>query len=409
VENKENLLKVLEDTYGVSITPVADTEKYDSYKKISKDDFAKVNACFHDVPFFIKSITDAIYYTGTYKVVYDKGLGVLQRSAKDPTLFRGNVVVPGTNNNIIGQALLQELKPSEFRTLSNIVTASFTVASIATNQYFLARIDNKLESVEEKVNEILNFLEIDKESQLWADGEFLKEVRDNAQYILDSETYCQATLINIQAIRRTALANIKLYYEQLQSIKPKEKDQNNKIKEITEKLKKYKGYLPKFWYSVYLYQVAYYLEVYLSNITDSAFLLKVISEMKKIITMYQEGYNVISGLVNKYIAEVKALKVNDLPAKVIKDIGEIANSPMNSLISKGVVFLLDKGADGLENHEKTKKSAMKQKINDELESVNKPYSDLEPFKFQIEAINNINSTYNKRLEIIVTSNEAYIK
>jgi hypothetical protein len=409
MDNKDNLLKVLVDKYGVSIAPVEDSEKYDSYKKISDDDFAKINACFQNVPFVLKSINDANCYSGTYKVVYDKGLGGLQRSAKDPTLFRANVVAPGTNNDITGQALLQELNPSEIMTLSNIAKASFTAASIATNQYFLARIDNKLESVEKKVNEIQRFLEIDKESQLWADGEFLKEVRDNAQYILNNETYSQATLINVQSIRRTALANIKLYYEQLQNFKST-LNQNDNSKETTEKLNKYKVYLPNYWYSVYLYELAYYLEVYLSNITDSSFLQKVILEMEKIVSMYQEGYDVIRVLFNKYIDEVKALKANDGPTKFVKNAaGEIVNSPESSLIFKGVGILIGMSAHGLEKLEKTKKNAKKQEIIDELELEIKPFSDLEPLKFQIEAINNIDTAYNKRLELIVTSNEAYIR
>ncbi|MEK3980627.1 hypothetical protein MKY37_16495 [Psychrobacillus sp. FSL K6-2836] len=408
MENTDSLLKVLDDKLGISITPVEDNQKYDRYNKINNDDFAKINACFQNVPFFLKSVNDANYYSGTYKVVYDKGLGVLQRSAKDPTLFRGNIVAPGKNNDITGQALLQELNKSDFMTLSNIVTATFTVASIATSQYFLARIDNRLESIEKKVIEIQRYLEIDKESQLWADGEFLKEVRDNAQYILNNETYSQATLINVQSIRRTALANIKLYYEQLQNLKST-LNQNDNSKETTEKLNKYKNYLPKYWYSIYLYQTAYYLEINLSNITDSSFLHKVISEMKKNVNMYQEAYDVIKGLINKYINEVKALKANDVPAKVMKNVGEIVNSPVSSPLFKGVGFLLDIGADGLEKHEKTKKKAKKQEIIDELELVIKPYSDLEPLKFQIELINNIDTAYNKRLELIVTSNEAYIK
>jgi hypothetical protein len=411
MDNKDNLLNVLDDKYGISITPVEDTEKFDSYKKISNDDFAKINACFQNVPFILKSINDANFYSGTYKVVYDKGLGVLQRSAKDPTLFRANVVAPGTNNNITGQALLQELNPSEITTLNNIAMASFTVASIATNQYFLARIDNKLESVEKKVNEIQRFLEIDKESQLWADGDFLKEVRDNAQYILINETYSQATIINVQSIRRAALANIKLFYELLLDLKSTlNQTQTDNSKKVKEKIDKYKGHLPKYWYSVYLYEMAYYLEVYLSNITDSSFLQKVISEMEKIVNMYQEGYDVIKGAIHKYIDEVKALKANDGPTKLIKSVGEeFVNSPASNTPLKVAGIILNSSANGLEKLEKTIKNAKKKEIIDELESAIKPYSDLKPLKFQIEAINNIDIAYNKRLELIVTSNQAYIK
>lgn len=404
MDNKDNLLKELKDKYGVSVVPVEDSEKNDKYKKISDDDFAKLNAYFQNVPYYLKSINDANYYSGTYKAVYDKGLGVLQKSAKDPSFFRGNIVAPGTNNEITGQALFQEVHP-EIRSLSNIMMSSFTVASIATNQYFLARIDNKLESIENKVNEIKQLLEIEKESQLWADGEFLKEVSNNVQYILNNEAYRQATLINVQSIRKTALANIKLFSKQLEKSKPK-LDPADYFEVAKEKLNKYKDYLPKYWYSVYLYELAYSLEVYLSNITDSFFLKKVISEMEKIITMYQEGYDVIRDLINQYIEEGKPFKANGKSGKVTKNIGEFfTGSISNPLLRETTDSLLDV----LNEREKNKKDAKKQVIIDELESEIKPFSDLEPLKLQIEAVNTIDAVYNKRLELIVTSTEAYIK
>lgn len=410
VENEYNLFKVLKDKYGVSVVSIEDAEKLDSYKKISDDDFAKINACFQSIPLYLKSINDANYYSGTYKVIYDKGLGVLQTAAKDPNLFRGNVVTPGTNNNITGQALFQKVHP-EVKTLSNIVTASFTVASIATSQYFLARIDNKLASVEKKVNEIKQLLENEKESQLWADGEFLKEVIDNVQYILDNEIYRQATLINVQSIRKTALANIKLFSKQLEILKPElELKPNDNVKVTKEKLNKYKEYLPKYWYSVYLYGFAYALEVLLSNITDSFFLNKVILEIEKMITMYKEGYDVISALINQYIDEVETLKANGRPAKYTKNIGEFFTSSINNPLYREVKdTLLDVGVKRLEEHEKNKKNAMKQEIIDDLKSVITPFSDLEPLKLQIKAINNIDTIYNNRVELIVTGNEAFIK
>ena len=132
--------------------------------------------------------------------------------------------------------------------------SSFSIAAVVTNQYYLTKINNKLDAIEKKVNEILRFLEINKESQLWADGEFLKETSNNIQFIIEDDSYRQATLTSIQSIRRSSLANIKLYYEQLFDLK-KLLDLKDNDKKATENLDKYKGYLPKFWYSVYLYEV----------------------------------------------------------------------------------------------------------------------------------------------------------
>lgn len=131
--------------------------------------------------------------------------------------------------------------------------------------------------------------------------------------------------------------------------------------------------------------------------------------MENIITIYQEGYEVISNLVNQYTDEVKTLKANGRSAKYTKIVGEFFTSTISNPLSREVTdSLLDAGVDRLEKREKNKKNAMKHEIMDDLESVITPFSDLEPLKLQIEAINNIDTIYNNRIELIVTSNEAYI-
>lgn len=406
---------ILNNQYGMTINPVNEDEDYNGFKKVSDNDFARLNACFRDVPQMLKSIYDSQYYADSYKVIYEKGLGVLQKSAKDPNLYRANVVTPGTNNGIVGQALLQKMEPNEIMEVSNLLMSAFSVAAVATNQYYLARIDSKLEAVEKKVDEIKRFLEIDKESQLWADGEFLKEIRNSIQFIVDDDLYRQATLTNIQSIRRTALSNIKLYYEQLFELKAY-LDVKDNDKETKANLEKYKGYLPKFWYSVYIFEMAYYLEAYLSKITDEEFLEGIANEMRSIVSMFSEGYSSIDSEINKYIEEVKALKANEVPAKMMKEIGrflEVAQIPaFNPLLAcgaKGIGVVLDAGGDRLEKLEKTKKKTKKEDVINSLKSVIAPYSDIEPLNFQIEAVKTMNSIYNKKVEVIVADNEAYIK
>lgn len=414
MDTNRNELVLLNEQYGMSIQPVTQ-DNFKGYKKVSDSDFAKLNACFRDVLQILKNINDTRYYSGSYKVIYDKGLGVLQKSAKDPYLFRANIVAQGTNNDITGQALLQELPPNELMKVSNLMMSAFSVAAVATNQYYLAQIDNKLEAIEKKVDEIKRFLEIDKESQLWADGEFLKEMQNNIECIINDDTYRQATLTNVQSIRRTVLSNIKLYYEQLFELKEL-LDIKDNDKETTANIDKYKGYLPKFWYSVYLYEMSYYVEAYLSKITDESFLKQIVIEMKKIVGLFNEGYHVINQEIEKYINAVKALKANEVPAKMMKGVGkvlEITRIPMvNPLLSygaKGIGAVLDLGGDCLEKYENSKKKAKKQDVVKGLETVIKPYSDLEPLNFQIDAVENMNIVYNRKLEVVLTEETAYIK
>lgn len=414
MDTNKNELELLKEQYGMSILPV-EQEEFKGYINVNVCDFVKLNACFRDVPQMLKTMNDARFYSGSYKVIYEKGLGVLQKSAKDPNLFRANIVTQGTNNDITGQALLQKLNPNELMNVSNLIMTAFSIAAVATNQYYLARIENKLEAIEKKVDEIKRFLEIDKESQLWADGEFLNETRNNIEFIISDDTYRQATLTNIQSIRRTALSNIKLYYEQLFELKEL-LDIKDNDKETTTNIDKYKGYLPKFWYSVYLYEMSYYIEAYLSKITDEMFFKQIVNEMKKIVGMFNEGYDVISNEIEQYINAVKGLKANEVPAKMMKSVGKVLEitriptiNPLLSYGAKGLGAVLDLGGDYLEKYEKTKKKAKKQDVVEGLESVIKPYSDLKPLNFQIDAVENMNSIYNRKLEVIVTEETAYIK
>ena len=69
--------------YGVEIIPAEGISK-EEYKKIdiNSDAFARINACFlRRMPHIAKEIYDNKIIGETYRVVYDRGLGVLQKAA----------------------------------------------------------------------------------------------------------------------------------------------------------------------------------------------------------------------------------------------------------------------------------------------------------------------------------------
>lgn len=412
--NQRDIIELVDENKGIIIAPAKTSEDMSDYIKLPKDSFSKINSAFQGIPHALKSIYDMNQFSGCYRVVYDKGLGTLQRSAQDPALFRANIVTPGANNDIKGQALLQEINPSAATSLSTIALSAFTLASIATNQYFLARIDSKLEALESRVAEVLQFLELEKGSQLWADGEFLKSIQNNLEYVLEDDRYCQATLTTVQKIRNSSLANIKFYHEQLNGLK-EILNKKDKDKDFEEKLGKYQSSLPKFWYSVFLYEQAYFLEVNMMQTKNKVLLINIAEDMFQKIQMFAEGYSIISTEINKYIDEVKALSPNTLPSKLIKASGkffEYAVLPANPALffgAKGLGIALEKGGDALESKEVANKAARKQDIIDCLEASIQPFADLEPFKVPFDAVKNINNVYNNRLEIIVDENNAYIK
>ena len=415
--NESNIaLDLMDRKYGVRIEQIENGESHEEYDKISKEDFSRINACFSDMPYILKELYDSKYYEESFKVIYDKGLGTLQKSAKTPGAYRANIVEKGTNNHFTGQAELMKLEPDTIMQINTIVSSAFTVASIATNQYYLKDIDEKFKCIEKTVNEIKQFLEKDKESQIWADGEFLEETRGILGVIIEDDTYRQSTITTLQLIRRTSLSHIKLYYEQLKELKDM-LDIKDKDKAASENMVRYRDYLPKLWYSVYIYELAYSMEAYLSKCTDKVYFDKVIHSQRKVMSMYEDIYNILDHEVEMYIDNVKALKANEVPAKILKSAGKFLETfyiPMNPLFlfgAKGLGVIFDKGADHIDAEEKQKKQIKKQEFIDMLQSAIQPYSDTEPFELQIQSVKQFDALYNKKIELIVDNKmgAAYIK
>ena len=129
---------------GLFFEKLQEKKDYSDYIHIPKEYVEYLNTLLQGVPDLVLNDQSDIY-----KVIYDKSKGVLQRTA-DKKGFRGNVVkADGDNNGIVDQVVLQNADKAP-----QIVNGVFTVMSVATGQYFLAEINNNLESIEISVNNI---------------------------------------------------------------------------------------------------------------------------------------------------------------------------------------------------------------------------------------------------------------
>ena len=412
----DSVAKLMEEDFGVKVDVIDKDYSYKGYEKISGSDFAKINACFRIVPDLVKNVAVAKTFEETYRVMFDRGLGDLQRAAVGNGLYRANVVAPGTNNHITGQALLQELNPQELMKVSNVISNTFAIASIVTSQYYLKDIDSKLEKIEKQIDAIRIFLEKDKESQLWANGEILKDIKEMLQYIIEDDIYRQSTIISVQAIKRDVLACAKLYFEQLKEIE-NNFDVKDDDKDVAKNIIKCNEYLNKMWYATYLYEMAYTLEAYLSRNTEKRYLQHIVDKENEVLDMYKEAYIIIRMELDEYIKKLKCLKTNEIPAKLMKSTGKVLEAlyliPCNlgMLGVKGVGIVMDVGADHVAEHEKNKKELKKQEVIELLTDQIIPCADLKPLKLQVETINKISDIANKRFEVIIDKKmkEAYIK
>ena len=96
-----------EEQYGIHVQRVIDVYPLRRYTKIKDESITRINALLRDLPFFATQLSAEREAAGAYKVIFDKGLGVLQQSASNSERLRANVVEFGTNNKIVGQAELE--------------------------------------------------------------------------------------------------------------------------------------------------------------------------------------------------------------------------------------------------------------------------------------------------------------
>ena len=113
----------------------------EGYIKIDKSIVGKVDAVMQQLP---QIVLNKAYSGDVYRVVYDKGVGVLQKSAQHPGMLLGNVVSPDANNKIRDVALLSELSVGP-----QLISGVFSAMSMITGQYYMTQINNNLGQIEQ--------------------------------------------------------------------------------------------------------------------------------------------------------------------------------------------------------------------------------------------------------------------
>ena len=156
---------------------------------------------------------------GAFKVIIPDGATGTLMKYKNGLL--GTPII-GENKNIVAHAGLEEIK-----SISLTPVMLFSAMSVITGQYFMSRIDESLSNIEKNVNEIIELIYDEKESDNLAIYNFFKYVNINLQTLIDNREMKISTLTNIQNYNNKLHSNI-LFYSK--SIKRLIKD----LKSVTE-------------------------------------------------------------------------------------------------------------------------------------------------------------------------------
>lgn len=99
-----------------------------------------------------------------------------------------------------------------------VAGAAFAVASVATSQYYLKNIDDKLEELKKVTKQVLDFLEQDKQSEVEGEIKYLGEVFNSLSLIKEDESLRIAKLHQVETIERESTDNTIFYEKEVRKL-----------------------------------------------------------------------------------------------------------------------------------------------------------------------------------------------
>lgn len=181
------------------------------------------------------------------------------------TLQRGGYATPivGANKGIVGTAALYGM------TSQAVALGAFTAMSVASGQYFLSQINNKLKMMTMGLDQILSFLHGDKKAELMSEMRFVQYAYENYESMMDHDQQRIATIAGLQAAKKTAIKDIEFYISELEKSVSERYENFDKLKSEVETAKKTEETLNL---SQQLFTMSTIMEVYFSQNYDPKYL-----------------------------------------------------------------------------------------------------------------------------------------
>lgn len=199
----DDSLKALIDFGEVQVKPVGggtDVSNSSSYKKLELSPEQKIQ--ISGLTSQLSGLAVAGSLSEAYTLTFPEGVsGSLMK------LRRGgySTVLQDEHGHITGAAALEPMaKQAAF-------VGTLSVMAAVSGQYFLSEINSGIKSIDQKLDQVLNFLYDDKLAELSAEVNFVKYAYQNYSSILNHEEQRLATLISLQNSRKIALKDIDFY------------------------------------------------------------------------------------------------------------------------------------------------------------------------------------------------------
>ena len=408
-----NIQEHLKDSFGIEflvneLLPV-ELETL-GYRKMSLEELLYVEPLFKIAPQLIvdkingEALEQAFKAAteNSYKCILDPSMHLATiKGSSDVFLGSG---LDNITNKVNGQARwLENDVVLSISNVPNIALNAFNALSVVTGQYFMAQVNAKLSVIKNGIDDIKQYIDAVKQSELEAALQELNEIIRHLQFIKKDTERTRGTIVQIEDVRKVARRNINLYSNQIQKVikRASKTDSENVITKNTDDLRQY---MIQYRYAVYVYNLAQILKIYLNDITDVEELSMFRNEISLTVNSYKDQYDKMVKWVNRYLEETNSLNKMDIKQMLITaGSGVFVGILSRSFIAGGQTASQVNSL--LEDNRKKKKEAYIAR-NDEYQS---QMNDMELINSSISVMDNYIELTGRKAEIVSTEGEYFIK
>ena len=278
-----------------------------------------------------------------------------------------------------------------------VASSVFAVAAMATSMYYMKNINDKLADLQETVQDVIRFLENDKQSQVETDMEILRDIANNMQTIKANEDLKQIKLQQFSALQREARKNVRFYEKQISALLEKytANKQDKKEKKALSRLRQ--NY---FYYRICLleYAISKLIEIQLTDSFSQTQLQNAKSEISKMSDKHK-------GMNNELLSEIYGHHLGSLEAKALKGLsnsldfmgGVVRATPLGKTeLDEALIKLGDRSGNVI-------KKSTKKKVDQVL--TKEDYGLIDPV---IDSIRQMQATYYQPLELVRDGDDTYL-
>lgn len=410
---QSNIQEQLKDSFGIEffvneLLPV-ELETL-GYRKMSLEELHYVEPLFKMAPQLIVDKINGDALEQAFKAATENSYKCLL----DPSMHLANI--KGSSNVFLGSGLdnitnkvsgqarwLENDAVLSISNVPNIALNAFNALSVITGQYFMAQVNAKLSVLKNGIDDIKQYIDAVKQSELEAALQELNEIISHLQFIKKDPERTRGTIIQIEDVRKVARRNINLYSNQIQKVikRASKTDSENLITKNTDDLRQY---MIQYRYAVYVYNLAQILKIYLNDITDVEELSMFRNEISMTVNSYKDQYAKMVKWVNRYLEETNSLnKMNINQMLITAGSGVFVGILSRSFIAGGQTASQVNSL--LEDNRKKKKEAYIAR-NDEYQS---QVNDMELIDSSISVMEKYIQLAGRKAEIVSTEGEYFIK